>query len=257
MNIKKKILAFNNKYPNSSFWIGGKHSVILAIHNPKRKIYKIVLHEKMKNTNDKIITKHVDKIFFENDKFFSNIFKSEIPHQGYAVLVDKIDHGKFKDFIDKKLKINKNCNIIALDGVNDPRNIGSIVRSASAFSFDAIIINKKDFNSKSFLLYKSASGAMENIPIFEVSNILNEINVLKERNFYIAGMDMRSQKSIFNFSITKKNLIIFGSEEYGLKNLIKSNCDSTYKIPINENIESLNVSNACAATFAILNFLQK
>lgn len=200
---------------------------------------------------------HRSKIAFEDDVFFKKIFRSEIPHQGYAVLIERIVENNFKNFLKYELERKKISNIIALDGINDPRNIGSIIRSACAFNIDAILINKKDFNSKSFLLYKTASGAMDLINIFEVSNIINEINFLKKENYFIAGLDSNSETSIYNFPLFKKNLLIFGSEENGLKNTIKNSCDGLFKIPINQKINSLNVSNACSAAFSIVNYIQK
>lgn len=255
MIIKKK-LRKTKIFPDSAFWVGGKHTVLTALNNKKRIIHRIVIHKKIKDfNNDILLNKH--KITFEEDIFFKKIFRSEIPHQGYAILIEKIVQNDFKNFVKFELNNKKNSNIVALDGVNDPRNIGSIIRSACAFNIDAILVNKKDFNSKSFLLYKTASGAMDLIHIFEVSNINNEINFLKKENYFIAGMDSNSEMSMHNFPLFKKNLLIFGSEENGLKNTIKNSCDNLFKIPINEKISSLNVSNACAATFGILNYIQR
>lgn len=256
MIINKKTRNYLKKIPNSAFWIGGKHSVLTAVHNPKRKIYQIILHEKFKGTENTLIQSHKEKVLFKSDNFFNKIFKFQIPHQGFAVLIDKINQQNFKDFINEKININKILNIVALDGVNDQRNIGSIIRSACAFEIDAMLLNSKDYNSKSFFLYKSASGAADIIPVFEVSNILNEINFLKKQNFYVIGMDSNADTNLYNFKFQNRNLIIFGSEENGLKNIINNNCDITIKIPISKNMESLNVSNACAATFAILNYIQ-
>lgn len=226
-----------------------------AIHNPSRKVYKIILNKKLINNTD-IIKKHKEKITYEEDKFFNRLFNSEIPHQGYAALIEKIERNQFKFFVKQELKIKNKNIIVVLDGINDPRNIGSIVRSCAAFNIDAILVNKKDFNSKSFLLYKSASGAMDKIPLFEVSNIFNELIFLKKENYFIFGMDSNCENSFHNFEILEKIVLIFGSEENGLKKTTKNICNQLFKIPI-YNMESLNVSNACAATFAILNYLRK
>jgi 23S rRNA (guanosine2251-2'-O)-methyltransferase len=238
----------NSDFSKSSFWIGGRHTVEAAINNPNRKIIKFVLHQKL--INNKIIYNQKINIKYENDNFFNKIFKNEIPHQGYAALIEKIQHNTLKYYLEEKTI----SSIIALDGISDPRNIGSIIRTSVAFNFDAIIVNKKDFNAKSFLLYKSASGAIENIKILEVSNILNEIKNLKQNNFVIIGMDGNAQDSLYVSTIEKKKVIIFGSEGFGLKNLIRKNCDKLCKIPISNKINSLNVSNAVASTLAIIDF---
>jgi 23S rRNA (guanosine2251-2'-O)-methyltransferase len=231
---------------NSAFWIGGKHAVHSAIANQKRKIHKLVLHEKYRNKE--IINNQYIKIYYENDNFFKKIFNNEIPHQGYALLIEKIKENGLQFY----LKNNKISNIVALDGITDPGNIGSIVRSAVAFNFDAILINAKDFNAKSYVLYKAASGAMENIIFLEVSNILNEIKLLKSKNFWVVGMDGEAKETIYDYNSELKNIVIFGSEHLGMRKILKDNCDFICKIPINKQIESLNVSNAAAISLSVL-----
>jgi len=241
----------------STFWIGGKHSVLATIQNPQRKIHKIVLHEKLSNDNLEYINNHKVKIIYQGDKFFNKIFKSEIPHQGYAAEIEELPYVDFKEFI-KQLKKNKKfINIIALDGINDPRNIGSIIRSSLAFNIDGLLINKKDCNSKSYTLYKAASGAIETIPVFKVSNIIHEINFLKSENFWLLALESNAKHSLYDYKVEQNNVIIFGSEENGIRNIVKDTADYICKIPMNPKANSLNVSNACSATLAIINYLQK
>ena len=236
-----------NKH-KSCFWVGGKHVVEAAINNPKRKIHKFILHKKLEgekfNQDFKIKPEYAD------DTFFRKIFNNEIPHQGHALLIEQIQEISLKYYLEQ----NTIFNIIALDGITDPRNIGSIIRTSVAFGCDAILINRKDFNPKSFLLYKAASGAIENIVILEVSNIHNEIKLLKKNNFWVVGMDGSATQSLYDYKVGLKNVLIFGSENTGMKKLMIKNCDTICKIPISPKIESLNVSNAVASTLSILNF---
>ena len=237
-----------NKFSQSAYWIGGKHAVEAALNNPKRKKILLVKHKKFLESEKIIKDVNID---YQNDDFFKKIFNNEIPHQGYALLIEKIKENNIQFYIDQ----NKINNVLALDGVTDPRNIGSIIRTAVAFGYEAILINKKNFNPKSFLLYKAASGAIEKIILIETSNILNEIKILKSNNFWVLGMDGGATQSIYNYKPQLKNLVIFGSESSGMKNLIKTNCDEICKIPINsDNVQSLNVSNAVASALSILNY---
>ena len=245
---KMKQKLKKNNLSNSAFWIGGKHVVETALKNSKRKIYKFILHKKLEGV--KFDQNFKIKPEYANDSFFRKIFNDEIPHQGYALLVEKLQEINLKYYLEQ----NTIFNIIALDGITDPRNIGSIIRTAVAFGCDAILINRKDFNSKSFLLYKAASGAMENIIILEVSNIHNEIKLLKKNNFWVVGMDGSATQSLYDYKVELKNVFIFGSENAGMKKLMIENCDTICKIPISPKIESLNVSNAVASTLSVLNF---
>jgi len=112
----------------------------------------------------------------------------------------------------------------------------------------------KNFNSTSRIMFKSASGALEHIKIFSVSNISNALQVLKENNFWIFALDQNSKNEITNNMKSERIALVFGSEEYGIRRLVKENCDFQVKIPI-KNIESLNVSNAVAVTLGLYRYL--
>jgi 23S rRNA (guanosine2251-2'-O)-methyltransferase len=238
--IKQKI-----EYKNA-YWICGKHSVIECARNNKRKILKIVLSNEQ---NKKLFSSSlIKKIEIQNNSYFNKIVQQQdVPHQGFALQTIPLSNLVLKEHI------NNLNNIVALDGVTDPRNIGSIIRSCLAFNIDGIILNSREVDLKSLAMNKAASGSIENIKIFMVSNIINEIKILKNNNFWINGFDSHAQQNIEECSWSKKNVFIFGSESTGIKQLIKKNCDTLLKISINQKIDSLNVSNSVSAALAIYN----
>jgi 23S rRNA (guanosine2251-2'-O)-methyltransferase len=146
----------------------------------------------------------------------------------------------------------KNITFVALEGVTDPRNIGSIIRSAASFNLDGIIIAERSYPDQSKLLYKSASGCIELINIFEVSNINTALKYLKSKNFWINGFDSESNKNFTKHDWNRKNVLLFGSEGYGLKHQTKKNSDFLLRININRNVESLNISNSASIIFHYL-----
>ena len=227
------------------FWIGGNHSVIAALNNKKRVVYDVVTTEQNPYLDKKKI-----KYTIKNKKFFSKIFhKVEISHQGIAALVSLPNYQKLENIFNEET-IN---NIIMLDGITDPMNLGTIIRNSLAFNIDLIIVNEREFNDSSPAMIKSASGAIERINICKVKNLLHAINFLKKKNFWIVGLDSESNKDITNHKWNNNNAFLFGSEGYGIKKILKINCDYLLKININKKIESLNVSSAVAATLAIFN----
>ena len=137
----------------------------------------------------------------------------------------------------------KNINFIALEEVTDPRNIGSIVRSAVAFNIDGLIVKERSFPSKSKLLYKSASGGIEHIKIFKVSNLNTAIAYLKTKEFWISAFDVSASKDFTTNNWKGKNVLVFGSEGYGVKVKTLENSDFKFKVKMNKNIESLNIAN--------------
>jgi 23S rRNA (guanosine2251-2'-O)-methyltransferase len=239
-----------------AFWIGGKHAVLSAIKNPKRKINKLIITEEnqkdfnLKNFNKKILIETKDK------KEIDKIFISEnILHQGVAAEIESIPTVELKEYL--KSKSNSKNTLVVLDDITDQRNIGSIIRSCSAFNIDAVILLEKNYNPKNKMMYKSASGAMELVNIIPVSNITNALEVLKKNNYWVYGLDCNAKENIEDQKWSNQNVFVFGSEGDGLRRLVKENCDHLIKIQINKEIESLNVSNAVSTTLGIFRLLER
>ncbi len=238
----------------SSFFIAGRHAVMGALKNPKRRVIKIFLTEDSKKnihklSPDKNLLKDV-KIFFKTTKELDKYCRSEdILHQGYVAEIEHFEKNNLKEFI----KIKNDLTFACLDEVTDPRNIGSIIRSAASFDINGIIIKDRHFPSESKLMYKSASGCMEYINIFEVSNINTTLKFLREKNFWIYGFDANSEKKFNEIKWDGNNILLFGSEGFGMREHTKKYIDFSVKIDINKNIESLNISNSAAIVFHHIN----
>lgn len=221
------------------FWIYGKHAIISCINNPNREIKKILYTENFdKNLipatlNSKLSTKK------EIRKLINNKFDTS--DQNIIAQVKKLPQKTLKDISEENL-------IIILDKITDTRNIGSIIRTAVAFNVRSIVVNERYFNDTSQSLYKAASGATEHLNIIQVSNLSNAIRQLQKNNFWIYGLDVKTQNTISHKTrYEKKSVFILGSEDLGISKIVRENCDEILKIKINENIESLNVSNSLAA----------
>ncbi len=242
----------------SSFFIVGQHPVVEALKNPNRKVLRVFLtEESKKNIHRKNPKKNLlkdVKVYFktkkELDKYSS---KENLLHQGYVAEVEHLRKNNLKEFVNNK----KNITLICLDGVTDARNIGSLVRSAVSFKIDGIIVKERHFPSESKLMYKSASGAMEYINIFEVSNINSTLKNLKNYDFWVYGFDGKSKKSFVDVEWKGNNILLFGSEGYGLHQHTIKYADYLVKVEIDDKIESLNISNCAAIVFHYLNYKNK
>ena len=234
----------------SSFFIVGKHAVIEALKNPKRKVLRIFLTEEAKKSIHRVSPKKnllKDlKIFFktkrELDKY-SN--KDGLLHQGFVAEIEHLDEISLNDYI----KMKNNLNLICLDEVSDARNIGSIIRSGASFDLDGLIVKERHFPSESKLLYKSASGAMEHLKIFQVSNINTTLKNLREKNFWVYGFDASGNKDFTECKYNGNNILLFGSEGYGISKHTLNYTDYLVKIKMNTKIESLNISNSASIVF--------
>ena len=240
----------------SAFLIAGKHAVTEAIKNPKRKVLKVFLTgESKKNLNsenqDKYLLKDVKLIYKTKKELDRLCSKDQISHQGLIAEIEPLEEANIKEYLIQNSE-KKNITFVALEGVTDPRNIGSIIRSAASFSIDGMIIAERSFPSQSKLLYKSASGCIELLNIFEVSNINTTLKYLKSKNFWISGFDSESSKDFTKHDWDGKNVLLFGSEGFGLKYQTKKNSDFLLRIDINNNVESLNISNSTSVVFHYL-----
>ena len=239
---------------NSSFFIVGKHAVIEALKNPKRKVLRLFLTEESKktihrNSPRKNLLKD-QKIYFKTKKELDKYSKNDgIQHQGFVAEVEHLEKVELKSFIKNKL----NSTLVCLDEITDPRNIGSITRSAASFNIDGIVIKQRLYPSESKLMYKSASGAVEAIQIFDVANINTTLKYLRENNFWVYGFDSNSEKDFTKIEWEGNKVLLFGSEGYGIKMHTKKYTDFLVKINIDKKIESLNVSNSAAIAFHYIN----
>jgi|TARA_S200000501_G_scaffold370481_2_gene411708 23S rRNA (guanosine2251-2'-O)-methyltransferase len=242
----------------SSFFIVGKHAVTEALKNPKRKVLRLFLTEESKKTihrssPKKNLIKDI-KIFFKTKKELDKYCKNEgIQHQGFIAEIEHLEGIELKQFIKNK----NNLTLVCLDEITDPRNIGSIIRSAASFNIDGIIVKERIFPSESKLLFKSASGSVEHVNIFEVSNINTTLKFLRNENFWIYGFDANTEKDFTKIDWKGNNVLLFGSEGYGIKMHTKKYTDFFVKININKNIESLNVSNSASIAFHYINQQKK
>ena len=242
----------------SSFFIIGQHAVFEALNNPKRKVLKIFLtEESKKNLHKKSPNKNLltdVKIYFKTKKELDKYStKENLQHQGYVAEIEHLQKPVLKEFIKDK----DNLTLICLDGVTDPRNIGSLIRSAVSFNIDGIIIKERNFPNESKLMYKAASGAIEYMNIFEVSNINSTLKNLKEKNFWVYGFDGNGKKNFTDIDWKGNNILLFGSEGSGMHKHTSKYADFFVRIEINKKIESLNISNSAAIVFHHLSYQKK
>ena len=230
----------------TTFLIVGKHAVLEALKNPSRKIERIFLTEdaqkKLNRENQNLNLFKKINVFYKSRRELDNLCgKDETSHQGLVAEVEQLEELTLKEFIFENKR--NNLNLIALEDVTDPRNIGSIIRSAVAFNISGIIVKDRSFPAKSKLLYKSASGGVEHIKIFKVANINTTLKFLKTKEFWISAFDISAKKDFTKHAWKGKNVLLFGSEGFGIKAKTLENSDFKFRVDMNNNVESLNISN--------------
>jgi len=162
-------------------------------------------------------------------------------HQGFAAEISNLGFLSEKDII-PRLKNLTTSRVLILDSIQDPRNLGACLRSALAFEFDAVIINKDGSSPINEYVFKTSVGAILNLNIFYVTNLSRSINTLKDIGFWVLGLDSHGEGSIFSEKFSSKTAVVLGSEGSGIRKLVKENCDHLINIPISNKVESLNIS---------------
>ena len=218
--------------------IYGRKPVIDAIDSGV-KIYRAYLIKQNSKIVDELISK-LDKanveINFVDKRFFDKI---EMNHQGVMVEVESF---QYKDLSD----LDKYQRLIILDQIEDPHNLGAIIRSAESFGFDGVIIPERRSASVSPIVYKTSAGAINNINIIMVKNTNRAIEEIKEAGFWVYGLAGEASSPIDQVDLKGKVCLIVGNEGKGLSRLVRENCDILINIPMKGFVNSLNASVASA-----------
>lgn len=183
-----------------------------------------------KLTRAKVEIKFVDKNFFKD---------IEGNHQGVMIEVDSFKYGSLDDLKDSE-------RLILLDKIEDPHNLGAIIRSAESFGFDGVIIPERRSAKVSPTVYKTSAGAINNIKIVMVKNLNRAMEELKDQGFWIYGLAGEAESSINQTDLKGKVALVVGNEGDGLSRMVREHCDMLVKIPMQGLVNSLNASVASA-----------
>ncbi len=240
----KKFVKSGKQNTNSNGLIlYGKHAVMAALDNPARKIKKLVCTPD-NAAQIKLKYPHITVISADK-KDIDKIVGSDAVHQGFALYCSELENLSIEELCSITAE-DKKCNVLILDQVTDPQNIGAIIRSCAAFGSKALIVQDKNSPQESGAMAKAAAGTMELVPVVRVTNLARAIETLKKNGFWVVGMDGYAKNNVDNIDKNAKLAVIMGSEGAGMRRLIEESCDMTIRLPINEKVESLNVSTAAA-----------
>ncbi|MDY0277221.1 MAG: 23S rRNA (guanosine(2251)-2'-O)-methyltransferase RlmB [Acholeplasma sp.] len=221
--------------------IYGKNIIKETIY-AKREIYKLYLDDKFKDNEFLNFLKQYNVRFVYKNKGELNHLTDNAIHQG--VVADVAPY-LYKD-LNEVLEKDKRQRFLILDGIEDPHNLGAIIRTAEATKLDGIIMSKKNQVALNGTVAKVSSGAIEHVNVIQVGNINQAMSVLKDNNVWIIGTDDKATVSYVDIPKDRSVAIVMGNEGQGIRFLVKNNCDVLVKIPMYGKVNSLNVSVAAA-----------
>lgn len=218
----------------------GHHAVNAALANPERKILRLA---QAGAGEVPMVEGH------EWEQVPRDILESWLPpgavHQGLAAKVHPLPDRGVEDVI-AEAEGQENAQVMILDQVTDPQNVGAILRSAAAFGALAVILTERHAAPESGALAKAASGALEHVPLIRVANLARAMEVLKKGGFWIAGLAAEGTQTLADAKLTGKVGLALGAEGPGLRRLTREHCDLLVRLPTGGAIDHLNVSNAAA-----------
>jgi 23S rRNA (guanosine2251-2'-O)-methyltransferase len=162
-------------------------------------------------------------------------------HQGVAATIPCASYAELSDIIKKGLENGKNALIVACDGIEDPHNLGAIIRTAEAAGADGLIITKRRSASLSGIVYKTSAGAASVLPVARVPNLTAALETVKKSGIWVYGADM-SGRNVFTEKLSGNLCIVIGNEGDGISPLVLKKCDGLVSIPMFGQINSLNAS---------------
>lgn len=162
--------------------------------------------------------------------------------QGVIAIVPPFDYCEVEDILNEAKSKKEKAFILILDGIEDPHNLGSIIRTAETAGVHGIIIPKRRAAAVNSTVVKTSAGATSFMKVARVNNINETIKYLKENDVWIYGTDLETDKMYYDEDLTGNIAIVIGSEGFGMSKLVKENCDFLIKIPMKGKITSLNAS---------------
>ena len=240
---------FNNKYEKKEEriyddQIEGRNSVIELLES-KKDINKIFVTKGEKHGSiNKILAMARERnvIIVEKDKRQMEQMAQTPNYQGVIAIVPPFEYCEIEDILEDAKNKNEDPFVLILDGIEDPHNLGSIIRTAETAGVHGVIIPKRRAASVNSTVSKVSAGAVEHMKIARVTNISDSIQKLKDNGLWICGTDIDAKNYYYDQDLKGPLGIVIGNEGQGMSEKVKKNCDFLVKIPMKGKVTSLNAS---------------
>lgn len=227
-----------------SQYIYGKNAVVEILGNSTDTLIEVYLQGSSgkaldKNLHDDLLkagikTQIRDKVFLEQKA-------ASAKHQGVVALVKDFVYSDLDELLQK---LKDKALFLMCDSIQDPQNLGAIIRSAVCFGVDAVIINKDQSVGVTPTVMKASAGALSHVPVVQATNLARTLEKLKEQGFWAYATSPHAKQSLSEISPSPKMVVVIGNEGKGIRRLVDESCDFHVKIPMSEKFESLNAAQA-------------
>lgn len=227
----------------------GRQAVKACLSANRRRVYLLRAQEDIRDIEDILRLAHHQDIPVERvSRDTLNRLASHGVHQGVLLEAEPVPREDINTWL-SRLEGPRQV-AVALDGIEDPRNFGAIIRSAAAFGAAGILFTERRQAPLSPAAVKAAAGGVERVPLVAVKNLPDALNRIRDAGFWSTGLDMAGDRDIWQADLSGRIMLVAGGEGRGLRRLVRERCDFLARIPLWPGIESLNVSVAAAIALA-------
>jgi 23S rRNA (guanosine2251-2'-O)-methyltransferase len=234
-------------------WLYGRHAVAAALANPARRWRRLAVLAV--NADEALALAAAaraerrgagEPVQLVEREALERLLPTGAVHQGWALLADPPEPADLDDVLRAAETRSGRSVFLALDQVTDPHNVGAILRSAAAFGAGAVIVTAHNAPPAGGALAKTASGALEAVPLVRAANLAQALDRLKAAGYWCCGLDANAPAALAGLDLGRRVVLVLGAEGGGLRRLVRERCDFLARLPTRPELPSLNVSNAAA-----------
>lgn len=230
----------------------GVHPLQQALSLGKRECYKIILEKGNPPARLAPLLKLAEDQGIRVETLTPEVFRKKfgkLNHQGIVGHFSPLQTLELETLIEQAYQSCTHPALVLADEIQDPQNLGALIRSAWVLGLKGLVLPKHRSAPLNETVAKCSAGAIESLPIATVSNLKQAADLLKEKGFWIVGVDMEGDRACYEFDFNTPVALIIGGEEKGVRPILKKACDFTVSIPMTGKLDSLNLSTAAAIVF--------
>jgi len=224
--------------------LAGINSIMEAIQG-RRKVHKIFIQEGKggKKIDELIQTAKKKGIYYQYvEKQRLDQMYTQANHQGVVAQVEDFEYASLEEILEAAAMKGEEPFLLILDGIEDPQNLGSIIRTAECAGVHGVILPRHNSSEVTAAVARASAGAVEHMLICQETNLVNTMKKLKEKGIWITGADIDGEIEYYRSTIPSPTALVIGGEGQGMRRLVKETCDLTLRIPMAGQVNSLNAS---------------
>ena len=230
----------------------GINPVMEALKAGRRVCHKIVVKDKISNSRIQSVSALAGSLRVKVETLSAKEFQQKYGAYAHQNIIGYFSPRKpleLNDLIRQAFQATPTPTLALLDGIQDPQNLGAVIRAAETLGIQGIIIPERRSASLTETVAKCSAGAIENMPIACVNNLVQTLELLKKTGFWMVGVDANGETPCHEFQFDMPVALIIGGEEKGIRPLLRKKCDFTIHIPMQGKLDSLNAATASAVVF--------